>query len=186
MRLIKKACALSVVILLAILLVDHHARATANRRFGNMTYFTDSPYLVEQVTLRDGSFEGRYGRLFYGLYFEGQYVSGDFNHDSLEDAAVIISQSQNGSAENQTLAFLINDGTQLVHRQSASLGDRTIVHSLSEQDGKVLIDMFVHQPGDCMAGPTKRVRYVYGYNGQGRWVRGALVKVLPPRKLRIL
>ncbi|MBI4342783.1 MAG: hypothetical protein HY599_05400 [Candidatus Omnitrophica bacterium] len=29
--------------------------------------------------------------------------------------------------------------------------------------------MFVHQEGDCRAGPTKRVRNIYAYEGPDRW-----------------
>ena len=42
--------------------------------------------------------------------------------------------------------------------------------SLKERNGHVLVDMFVHQEGDCMAGPTKRVSNVYTYDGPDRWV----------------
>ena len=185
MRLIKKICVFSSGIFLVAGLVGYQSRTAANSFFRNMTYLTDSPYLVEKVTLTNGSYEGRYGRLFYGLYYEGRYIYGDFNHDGLKDAAVIISQSQNGSAENQTLAFLINDGTRLAHQQSASLGDRTMIRSLSERNGKVFIDMFVHQPGDCMAGPTKHVQYAYEYSDQGKWTQGTLVNVFPSRKFPV-
>jgi len=48
------------------------------------------------------------------------------------------------------------------------LDDRAIINSMREKNGKVLIDMFVHQEGDCMAGPTKRVRNTYAYDGPDR------------------
>ena len=145
---------------------------------------TEAPYIAEKMTLVNGRDELRVGRLYYCLYYEGHHVYGDFNHDGLKDAAVILSEGEGGSGDYRTLAFLINDGTRLVHQQSAGLGDRAIIHSLSERNGKVFIDMFVHQPGDCMAGPTKHVQYAYEYTGQGKWAQGTLINVLPSRKLR--
>ena len=135
-----------------------------------MTYLTEAPYIVEKVTLADGRRESRNGRLYYYLYYEGHYVYGDFDHDGLKDAAVVLSEGEGGSGDFRTLAFLMNDGTKLVHQKSAGLGDRAIINSLKERKGKVFIDMFVHQQGDCMAGPTKRVQYVYEYGGADKWV----------------
>ena len=54
----------------------------------------------------------------------------------------------------QELAFLINDGTKLVHKASLSLDVWAEVNSVTEKDGKVIVDMYVHQEGDCNAGPT--------------------------------
>ena len=67
------------------------------------------------------------------------------------------------------LAFLINERGALVHRASRVLDDSAIINSMREKQGKVLIDMFVHQEGDCRAGPTKRVRNLYAYHSPDRW-----------------
>ena len=40
---------------------------------------------------------------------------------------------------------------------------------MREKNGTVLIDLFVHQEGDCRAGPTKRIRNVYAYDGPDHW-----------------
>ena len=138
---------------------------TANQIFGNGTYFTESPYIVEKVTLVNGTCVTWNFRLHHSMYYEGQYVYGDFNRDGLKDAAVIIGESEGGSSDFVSLAFLIHDGRQFVHKKSAYLGNAIIVNSLKEHDGKVIVDMFVHQEGDCMAGPTQRVKKVYEYNG---------------------
>lgn len=149
--------------LCAALLIQHEAKAAANKLFGNMTYLTDSPYIVEKVTLVDGHRVTWNGRLHHSMHYEGRYVYGDFNRDGLKDAAVVIAQSESATGHCLELAFLINDGGQLVHRVSHYMGDRVIVNSLREHGGKVIIDMFVHRENDCMAGPTKRVRNVYDY-----------------------
>ncbi|MBI2174027.1 MAG: hypothetical protein HYU33_02385 [Candidatus Omnitrophica bacterium] len=128
-----------------------------------MTYLTNSPDIAERITLVDGEGVVWNGRLHVSLAYEGRYGYGDFNQDGLTDAVVIIWESQGGSDNEVELAFLIHDGTRLVHRQTVYLGDSAIIHSVKEQSGKVLVDMRIHQEGDCQAGPTKRVRNVYDY-----------------------
>lgn len=167
-RMVRTLFATGGLVVFVILLVGHQAESATNKIFGNMTYFTDCPYIAEKVTLVNGEGVVWNYRLHVSLYYGGQYVWGDFNRDGLKDAAVIIHQSEGGSADWRSLAFLINDGMRLVHRQCAYLGDRAIVNSLREQDGRVIIDMFVHQKGDCMAGPTKRVKYVYAFTSNAR------------------
>lgn len=128
-----------------------------------MAYLTSYPDFAEKVTLVSGTYAWNNGRFFYNLYFEGHYVYGDFNSDGLKDAAVIISEGEGGSGDFRALAFLINDGRHLVHRASRYLGDRARINSLKARHGKVVIDLFVRQEGDCRAGPTKRVKNVYDY-----------------------
>lgn len=134
----------------------------ANRLFGNMTYFAYSSF-VENATLVNGTCEVRNGLLSYAAYYEGHCVYGDFNRDGLKDAAVIISEGEGASQDVRSLAFLIHDGTRFVHQASHCLGDCVIINSLKERGGKVIVDMLVHQEGDCRAGPTKRVKNVYDY-----------------------
>jgi hypothetical protein len=134
--------------------------------FGNMTYMIGNEYCAERASLVDGKYE--VPGIMY-VYYEGQYVYGDFNRDGARDAAVIIAESGGGSGHFLELAFLINEDGQFIHKTSKYLGDRVIINSLEEKDGKVLIDMFVHRENDCMAGPTKRVCDVYEYSGTTAW-----------------
>ena len=145
-----------------------HASKQAARIFGNATYVMGNEYGVQAATLVDGVHDEPYLYVRYG----DKYVYGDFNGDGLKDAAVIVMENNGGNAEWYTLAFLINDGGKLVHKVSRELDDRAIINSMREKNGKVLIDMFVHQEGDCMAGPTKRVRNLYAYTQPDR--RGAV------------
>ena len=156
-------CVASGLALCVVLLQEHSARAEAHKLFGNMTYLTTSPYIVEKVTLVDGYRLTKEDRLHHAMHYERGYVYGDFNRDGLKDAAVVIAQNESATEHCLELAFLMNDGKQLVHRVSHYLGDRVIVNSVKERDSKVTIDMFVHQEGDSMGGPTKRVRNVYDY-----------------------
>ena len=135
-------------------------------------YLTDAPYIAEKVTLANGYRVVWNGRLHISLTYEGQYVYGDFNHDGLEDAAVLIMENEGGSGCFRSLAFLMNDGTKLVHQKSGYLGDRVIINSLKERNGNVVVDMFIHKETNCRAGPTKRVKKVYEYGGPEVWVEG--------------
>ena len=159
----RRTCLIVCLVIYACGVFEYHVRATANKIFGNMSYLTDCPYIAEKVTLVNGQRTIWNCRLHVSMHYQGQYVYGDFNRDGLTDAAVVIGESQGGSDDSRLLAFLISDGTQLVHRQSEYLGNSAIVKSLKEHDGKIITDMFEHQEGDCMAGPTKRVKNVYAY-----------------------
>lgn len=158
-------------------LIERRSKATADKIFGNMAYLTDSPYFSERASLVNGRYDWNYtseDNVFssYSLQYTGQYVYGDFNHDGLKDAAVIIIENSGGNADWYTLAFLINDGKQFVHRASGLLDDSAIINSMRQENGKVVVDMFVHQDGDCMAGPTNHVKGIFDYGGGGRWIQG--------------
>ncbi len=146
-------------------LVQQQASRQAARIFGNATYVMWDGYAAQAATLVDGVHDEPY----LSVRYDDRYVYGDFNSDGVKDAAVIITEDNGGTAEWYTLAFLINDGKQFVHRASQLLDDRAIINAMWERDGKVVIDMFIHQEGDCRAGPTNRVRHVYAYDGPNRW-----------------
>ena len=146
----------------AVFLFGNLSKIAEANRFGNMTYLADSSFL-EKVSLVNGVREVQDSLLHYRAYYEGHYVYGDFNRDGLQDAAAIISEGEGATGDFRSLAFLINDGRQLTHHVSHYLGDRVIINSLRERNGKIIIDMFVHQKGDCRAGPTKRVKNIYDY-----------------------
>ncbi|MFH0753203.1 MAG: hypothetical protein V2A70_01405 [Candidatus Omnitrophota bacterium] len=127
-----------------------------------MTYFVNEPFdtkKIKGILLVNGEYEEQ----FLNVYYDKKYVYGDFNHDGLKDAAVVIFENHGGNSDYYELAFLINDGKRLVHRATRGLGVWVIVNSLREKDGKVIVDMYVHQEGDCNAGPSKRVRNAYEY-----------------------
>ena len=143
----------------------------AAKIFGNMTYLVGNNHQADAVTLINGQY---IKRNVWDIYYDDRYVYGDFNHDGLKDAAAIIVINYGGGNVNlYTLAFLINDGHKLVHRASYYLDNWAIINSLRVKNDKVVVDMYVHQKGDCNAGPSKRVRNVYTYSGQN---------IFPPRK----
>lgn len=151
-----------------VVVLGFQSKAAADKLFGNMAYLTTYPDWRRTVTLVDGQYswserssDGAFWS--YGLYYEGHSVYGDFNRDGLKDAAVILSEGEDGTGDFRALAFLIHDGRQLVHRASYGLGDRARIKSLIVSDHRVIVDAYVHGPHDCMAWPTKRVRNVYDY-----------------------
>ena len=152
---------LGILLATSLLSITGCASDKAFKQFGNMTYFFANESDTQVAALINGAYQDESLRVCY----ENKYAYGDFNHDGLKDAAVVISENTGGNADLYELAFLINDGTKLVHKASLSLDVWAEVNSVAEKDGKVIVDMYVHQEGDCNAGPTKRVRNVYEYTG---------------------
>lgn len=135
----------------------------AAKIFGNMSYHIEKSLAEKNITLINGEYEKWPNNIYYG----DKYVYGDFNHDGLRDAAVIIIKNTGGGGNQSwfALAFLINNGGKLVHQATINLDDRAEIYSMCEKNGKVLIDMNVHQPGDCNGGPSKHLREWYAYPG---------------------
>ena len=157
---------MSVILSLAVVfcLCGFTSNKQAAKIFGNMTYLVGNNHQADAVTLINGQY---IKRNVWDIYYDDRYVYGDFNHDGLKDAATIIVINYGGGNVNlYTLTFLINDGHKLVHRASYYLENWAIINSLRTKKGNVIVDMYVHQEGDCNAGPSKRVRNVYKYSGQ--------------------
>jgi len=146
----------------AILFYGYHSKAAAHKVFGNMTYYTSSPYIVEKMTLHNGTATAYNGLLYYTYIYERQYVYGDFNKDGLKDAAVLVYDGEE-NAGGYDLAFLINDGSHLVHRGSCYLGRRVIIKSLREHNGHVIVRKLVSEGDDWVVGRDRPVMDVYNY-----------------------
>lgn len=139
------------------------SKERALKVFGNMTYHVPYGFDKNEFTLVNGE----YSTWENEIYYDHKYVYDDFNHDGLKDGAVIITTNTGGGGNQNSyvLAFLINDGKKLVHRASIGLDDRAEIYSLRAKNGKVLVDMHVHQPGDCNGGPSKHLKEWYEYPG---------------------
>ena len=145
-----------------ILLCGYYSRTAAHKVFGNMTYYTSSPYIVEKMTLKNGMATAYSGLLYYTYVYDRQYVYGDFNKDGLKDAAVLVCDGEENSL-GYNLAFLINDGSHLIHRGSCYLGRWVIIKSLREWYGKVLVQKLVSEGDDWVAGRNKPAIEIYDY-----------------------
>lgn len=146
----------------SLLLYAYRSNAAAHDVFGSMTYYASSPYIVEKMTLNNGAATAYSGLLYYTFVYCRQYVYGDFNKDGLRDAAVLVCNGEeNGMGYN--IAFLINDGTRLVHRGSCYLGRWVTIRSLRERDGKVLVRKLVSEGDDWAVGRNRAITEIYDY-----------------------
>lgn len=84
---------------------------------------------------------------------------GDLDGNGTDDAVVILVHNSMGSGSFFELTGLVADPEDDCIRQTNSilLGDRIIIHSLSLNSGKILLDHTVAQPGDPSCCPTKRI-----------------------------
>ena len=133
----------------------------AAKVFGNMTYYVGNEWSAEPVTLINRA----YHSLSLNIFYDDRFVWGDFNHDGLKDAAVILEKNSGGSAYSLTLNFLINDGKKLIHKASRRLDDGIEINRIWQKGGKVFVDMYVHQQSDSADHPARRVKNAYEYIG---------------------
>ena len=89
------------------------------------------------------------------LFLSEQVAYGDLNSDGAADAVVILDASGGGSGTFRYLAAVVNKGGQPQHVASALLGDRVRIESLAIQDGRIVVEMIGHGPGDGACCPTQ-------------------------------
>ena len=135
----------------------------------NMTYIIGDENHSQMVRLVDGKYRYPVEHPLLCVYYEGKFVYGDFNNDELLDAAVVIYDSGGGSGYSLNLAFLINDGVQLVHKSSYYLGYKADVIHLDEEDGKVVVHMWIYDEDTWAEGIMKRAQVTYEYTGPTEW-----------------
>lgn len=133
--------------------------------FGNITYRIGDEFSSQRIELVNG----QYRDPVLCVYYDGDFVYGDFNRDGLEDAAVVISDSGGGSGYSLILAFLINDGKKLVHESSYDLGYKSHVTFLAEWQGEVVVDTLVPDKREGSGGFPIHVRKTYAYVGPAKW-----------------
>ena len=81
-------------------------------------------------------------------------VLGDLNGDGIDDAVVILEASGGGSGTFRYVAAVLNAQGQPQHVGSALLGDRVGIESLAIEDGRIVVQMIGHGPGDAACCPT--------------------------------
>ncbi|MFC1806888.1 hypothetical protein ACFL0T_00770 [Candidatus Omnitrophota bacterium] len=155
-------------ILFCLIVFQVHAHAP-DAELANMTYMIGDENHSQKVTLLEGKYRYPDEHPLLCVYYEGEFIYGDFNKDELLDAAVIIRDSGGGSGYSTNLAFLINDGTELVHKSSYDLGYRPGIIFLNEKEGKVIVDMYVNDKDTRVEGIRKREQVVFEYAGPTSW-----------------
>lgn len=126
-----------------------------------MTYRIPDALEEKDITLTNGEHRAWELHILYGA----RYAYDDFDQNGLQDAAVLLIENTGGNQYWDSIAFLMSDGQRLVHRATIYLDDMAMIHAFRARNGRVFVDMQVHQPGDSHGGPSKHVKEWYRYPG---------------------
>ncbi len=86
---------------------------------------------------------------------------GDLDGDGVADATVLLISNPGQSGTFYDLAAVINYTGIPKHIDTAHLGDRVKVKSISIESGKIRVEMLAHGPKDPMCCPTVEVTRTY-------------------------
>jgi heat shock protein HslJ len=86
--------------------------------------------------------------------------------DGQDAAAVILVTDPGGSGTFYDLAVVVEQEGQPVNLDTAFLGDRAQINSLSIADNEIVVDMITHGPDDPMCCPTQNVVQTYALEGE--------------------
>ena len=136
----------------------------------NATYLFDQggDWLPITVTLKGGNGEEKYGtgetekNTFVLLDATGY---GDLNGDGLEDAAVVLAMNGGGTGWFERLIVFMNDNGKPKQVAASSLGDRTIINSITIYGGFITVDMLAQGPNDGACCPTMPLVVQYVLDG---------------------
>ncbi len=123
----------------------------------------------QNITLAIEDLAGNPAKLKNGS-FEGDHLTiqvlksavGDLNQDGLADAAIIILENTGGSGNFRDLCLLLNRDGSLVHVDSATLGDRIEITSLTLNGEIITVRYLDRKPTESFAVKStvkKKVRY---------------------------
>ncbi len=125
----------------------------------------------DPVTLVDGKYEG--APFAPGSdsrptvqRIEELAVSGDFDGDGLDDAAVLLVENSGGSGSFVYLAALMARSGGALNHGTVRLGDRVQVVAMSAEAGEIVLDLVTPGPDDAMASPSAKVRLRYRVDGE--------------------
>ena len=118
-----------------------------------------------RAKLRNGAYRERYtfGSNELVIWLSQKVAFGDLNGDGARDAAVVLIADPGGSGTFFNLAVVLNENGQPRHVASTPLGDRVKIESLSINDRRIMVEMFVRGPGDPKDNPTLRVTRVFTF-----------------------
>ena len=116
------------------------------------------------ITLKDGVFEQGTDRSkpgYISVKMSDIAAFGDLNGDGQSDAAIILAENFGGSGTYVIVYAILNQGGQPQAAASALIDDRALVHTLSIQDGQILVDATIHGPNDPMCCPGLPSKGIY-------------------------
>ena len=134
-------------------------RAPTTEQLKNTTYHA---VLDEQVTLQDGVYQGP---PFMSMsvshatvtLIEAPMASGDVTGNGVDEAIVLLATNMGGSGVFFHVAVVRNQSGAPQHIGMIPLGDRVNVQSLEVVDGKIIVNLVEHGPGEPMCCPTHAV-----------------------------
>jgi len=137
---------------------------------------------VEQgrVTLRDGRYENA-GETPVRITLLDPLALGDLDGDGAADAAVLLACETGGSGVFVQLAPVLNRKGRPHNPDTVFLGDRVKVEGIAIRQGRVVLDLIAHGPGDPQCCPTRRETRVYRWTG-GRLVDETALSPPPPAR----
>src|SRR5579862_4298080 len=115
----------------------------------------------EAITLHDGSWRANVPEAAAPTASLDETAFGDLNGDGKQDAAVILYYNGGGTGTWRILYAMLNNGGNATCAASLDLGDRTQIHSLKIESGKILVDATQVGPDDSMNNPTHHINATY-------------------------
>jgi hypothetical protein len=125
----------------------------------NGTY--KAPQTGETVTLTDGHYDRATSNADVLHVALAAVALGDLNHDGAGDAAVIMSENTGGTGFFISLIVILNQNGSPAQGPDRFIEDRAVTNSLSIQDGRILLDIVLHGPGEPSCCPTFRATETY-------------------------
>jgi hypothetical protein len=130
----------------------------------NGTY--KAPQTGETVTLTDGHYDRATSNEDV-LHVALEAVAlGDLNADGAIDAAAIMSENTGGTGFFISLIVILNQNGSPVQGPDRFIEDRAVTNSLSIQDGRILLDIVLHGPGEPSCCPNFPVLETFRLEGK--------------------
>jgi hypothetical protein len=156
MRLLKRFCTLSPVILFAVLsAASANAQAIPPLTINQLLYATIPNFATDpsqMVMLNDGKLGGATGdNYFIGLNTGADtYATGDFLNTGQSDIAATVLANGGGTGVFTYLVIFINNSGAPQYLTAASLGDRITLNKISYSNGIFSADIITQGPNDPM------------------------------------
>ena len=96
----------------------------------------------------------------------GFWLSGDLDGDGAPEAIVLLDASSGGSGTEVYLAALSRDGSRVVERGTAHVGNRVQVRGAHVDGDRVALDVVQAGPTDAMCCPGEKATRAFGLEGE--------------------
>ncbi len=100
-------------------------------------------------------------------FIDDFYAFGDLNGDGIKDAVVFLAENSGGSGVFTYAATVLNKNGAPVNADTAFLGDRGELISVTIEDGVIAVDMVTQGPDDPLCCPTLEVVKSFSLEADG-------------------